>query len=82
MVGFDADISAMNLLSILIGLFSLFWALFAFLPFFGWMYWLVIPIAIVGLAIGALSRRPAGRTINLVVIVVGTIRLIIGHGIL
>lgn len=71
----------MNVVSILIGLFALCWALLAFLPFFGWMYWLVIPVAIVGLAIGALSRGTAGRTINAIVIVVGLLRLMIGHGI-
>lgn len=71
----------MNLLSILVGLFALCWALLAFLPLFGWMYWLVIPVAIVGFAIGALSRGTTGRTLNLIVIVVGVIRLVIGHGI-
>ena len=38
----------MNLISILIGLFALLWALVAFLPLFGWMYWFILPIAIVG----------------------------------
>jgi len=45
------------------------------------MYWLVIPVAIVGLGVGALSRGTAGRTINAIVIVVGIVRLMIGHGI-
>ena len=70
----------MNLLSILVGLFALLWALVAFLPLFGWMYWFVIPLAVIGFVLGAVSRGRAGRTINLVVIVVGVVRLMIGGG--
>ncbi len=72
----------MNLISILIGIFALLWALLAFLPLFGWMYWLVIPVALVGLGFGALSSHRGGRNLNVVVIVVGIIRLVIGHGII
>lgn len=71
----------MNMISILIGLCALFWAFFAFLPLLGWMYWLVIPVALVGLAFGTLSRGRAGRNLNLLVILVGVARLVIGHGI-
>ena len=71
----------MNLISILIGLVALPGALLAFLPLLGWMYWLIVPIAILGLAFGALSSHRSGRNLNLVVIAVGVVRLVIGHGI-
>ncbi len=71
----------LNLVSILIGIVALIGAVIAFIPLLGWLYWLVIPIAIVGLAFGALSSHNAGRNLNLVVVIVGIIRLIIGHGI-
>jgi hypothetical protein len=71
----------LNLVSILIGIVALLGAVIAFIPLLGWLYWLVIPIAVVGLAIGAMSSHNAGRNLNLVVVVVGVIRLIIGHGI-
>nr|WP_174274034.1 hypothetical protein [Sphingomonas bacterium] len=71
----------MNLISILIGLFALVWAFVAFLPLLGWMYWFILPVAVVGLAIGALSSHRGGRNLNLVVLVVGALRLMIGHGI-
>ena len=71
----------MNLISILIGIFALLWALLAFLPMFGWMYWFVIPVAILGLAFGILSSHRGGRNLNLVVIVIGLLRLVLGHGI-
>ena len=71
----------MNLISIFVGIFALLWGLLAFLPLFGWMYWLIVPIALVGLGFGALSSHRGGRNLNLAVIAVGIVRLVIGHGI-
>jgi hypothetical protein len=71
----------LNLISVLVGLVALVPALIAFIPLLGWMYWFIIPVAVVGLAIGVLSSGNAGRNLNLVVIVVGLVRLVIGHGI-
>ena len=70
----------LNILSILIGLGALLLAVPAFLPFLGWAYWGVIPIAVIGLALGAMSNRNAGRNLNIVVIVVGGLRLMLGGG--
>ena len=72
---------AMNLLSILIGIAALLPALLAFLPLFGWMYWLIVPVALVGFLVGLASSKRSGRTLNLLVIVVGILRLMLGHGI-
>jgi len=71
----------MNMLSLLLGLITLPAALVAFLPLFGWMYWLIVPVAVVGLVLGLMSNRKAGRNLNLVVIIVGIVRLSIGGGI-
>ena len=71
----------LNLLSILVGLFALLFALPAFLPLLGWAYWLIIPIALVGLALGAMSGRTSGRNLNIVVILIGIVRLSLGGGI-
>ena len=56
----------LNLLSILIGLVTLSLGLIAFTPFLGALNWIVLPIGIVGLAIGAMSRFRTGRNLNLV----------------
>ena len=72
----------LNLLSIIVGLVALLLGLFAFFPFLGWAYWLIIPIALVGLGLGVLSGRTGGRNLNLVVIVIGVIRLMLGGGII
>jgi len=74
--------AVLNIVSILVGLVALVLAIPAFLPFLGWAYWLVVPIALVGLGIGALSSHNSGRNLNIFVIVVGIVRLIIGGGII
>lgn len=71
---------AMNLLSILIGLVVLVAALVGFIPFLGWLNWLLIPLAIVGAAFGALSSHRSGRNLNILLLVFCAIRLFIGGG--
>jgi hypothetical protein len=71
-----------NVISIIIGIVALIFAAIAFLPFLGCANWLVIPLAIIGAAVGFMSRGTAGRNLNVFVIIVGVIRLMLGGGIL
>ncbi|HEX8841942.1 MAG TPA: hypothetical protein VF757_06545 [Sphingomicrobium sp.] len=71
-----------NLVSLIIGAVALVFALIAFLPLLGWANWLIIPLAIIGAAVGMLSRGTAGRNLNLFVILIGVVRLMLGGGIL
>ena len=72
----------LNILSLIVGVVALFLGIFAFFPFLGWAYWLIIPIALVGLALGQLSSSRSGRNLNLIVIVIGIVRLSLGGGII
>ena len=72
----------LNLVSVVIGLVGLVFAAIAFLPLLGWANWLVVPLAVIGAAIGLMSRSNAGRNLNIFVIVVGIFRLILGGGLL
>ncbi len=72
----------LNILSLLVGALALFLGIFAFFPFLGWAYWLIVPLALVGLALGQLSSSRSGRNLNLVVIVIGIARLMLGGGII
>jgi len=72
----------LNLFSLIIGLVSLACAAVAFLPLLGWANWLIIPLAVIGAGIGAMSQGNAGRNLNIFVIVVGVVRLMIGGGLL
>jgi hypothetical protein len=73
---------SMNIISIIVGVIVLLFALIGFIPLLGALNWLLIPMALVGAAIGALSSHKSGRNLNLLLVAFCTIRLIIGHGIL
>ncbi len=72
----------LNIVSLLIGLVALVCAAVAFIPLLGWANWVIIPLAVIGAGIGAVSGSKTGRNLNLFVIVVGIIRLMIGGGII
>ena len=72
----------LNLVSLIIGIVALVFAVIAFLPLLGWANWLIIPLALIGAVIGMASSSNAGRNLNLFVIVVGVVRLMLGGGIL
>ncbi|WP_028965414.1 hypothetical protein [Sphingomonas phyllosphaerae] len=72
----------LNLISIAIGLVALLLGIVPFLPFLAWGYWFVIPIAVVGAAVGALSSHNSGRNLNLVLILIFGLRLMLGGGLI
>ncbi len=72
----------LNLASLVIGIVALIFAVVAFLPLLGWANWLIIPLALIGAAVGMASRSNTGRNLNLFVVVVGILRLMLGGGIL
>jgi hypothetical protein len=71
-----------NIISLLIGAVALLLVILAFIPLLGWANWIIIPLAVIGLAFGATSDRTSGRNLNIVVIAVGALRLFLGGGIL
>ncbi|WP_174298280.1 hypothetical protein [Sphingomonas bacterium] len=72
----------LNIVSILVGLVTLMAGLVAFVPFLGILNWFVIPIGIVGAAVGALSSRRSGRDFNLTLIAIFAVRLVLGGGVI
>lgn len=72
----------MNAISTLIGVVALLAALVAFIPLLGWLNWLVIPFAAIGLVLGLLSDRTTGRNVNVAVLVIAMFRLFIGGGLI
>ena len=72
----------LNLASLIIGIVALIFAVVAFLPLLGWANWLIIPLALIGAAVGMASSSNSGRNLNLFVIVVAVLRLMLGGGIL
>lgn len=72
----------LNIVSLIIGVVALICTAVAFIPLLGWANWLIVPLAVVGAGIGAMSSSTSGRNLNLVVIVIGVLRLMLGGGIL
>jgi hypothetical protein len=72
----------LNILSLVIGAIALTLGIVAFIPLLGWAYWAIVPLAVLGLALGVLSGRTSGRNLNIVVIVIGVVRLSLGGGII
>lgn len=70
----------LNLLSILIGLLSLVIVIPSQIPLLGWGNWFALPLIVVGIVVGALSRSNGGRNFCLIVFVIACIRLMLGGG--
>lgn len=68
----------LNFLSIIVGVLAFPVMLIALIPLLGWLNYLVIPLALLGAALGAMSDSNSGRNLNLVVLAVGGVRLWLG----
>ena len=75
-------LGGMNVFSVVLGVLALIGALIGFIPLLGWLNWLVIPLAVVGLVFGLLAKENSGRNVNIVVLVLAIVRLSLGGGIL
>ncbi|MFN3747647.1 MAG: hypothetical protein ACK4SJ_03070 [Sphingorhabdus sp.] len=71
-----------NIIAFLLGLVALVLAIPAFFPLLGWLNWLIIVIAGVGVAFGFASEKNSGRNFCLVVVAICAIRLWLGGGII
>lgn len=68
----------MNIISIIIGVIALILEILIIIPFVGHIIsWIVIPIGIVGLLFGLLSRKNSGRNLNIVVLIIALLRITI-----
>ena len=72
----------MNIISKIVGIVALIVMLIGLFPLLGWLNWIVIPLAALGLFLGIFSRNTGGLTLNGIVLIVSLIRLFIGGGIL
>ncbi len=72
----------LNLASILVGVVALLLAIPSTIPLLGWGNWFVLPIAVVGIGLGALSRSNGGRNFCLIVFAIAVVRLMLGGGII
>lgn len=72
----------LNIASILVGVVALLLAIPSTIPLLGWGNWFVLPIALVGVGLGALSRSNGGRNFCLIVFAIAVVRLMLGGGVI
>jgi len=70
----------LNLVSVLFGLISLVIVIPSQIPLLGWGNWFALPVVVVGIGLGALSRSNGGRNFCLIVFAVAVVRLMLGGG--
>lgn len=80
----------MQVVSLVLGILSLLGMAVAFMPCFGALNWLNIPFSILTVVVAAIARKPgqdntlatSGLVCGVIAAVLGTIRLVLGGGIL
>ena len=81
----------MKTAGLVLGILAIVGALVAFIPFFGWMNWGVIPFSVLGIIISAIATATtkedrghaiAGIILSTIALLISVPRLIIGGGIL
>jgi fatty acid desaturase len=71
-----------SLFAWILGVAGLLLGVVAFIPLLGWGYWLIVPIAILGLGLALIARNRGAQWLNIAVIVVGMARLSLGGGVI
>ncbi len=71
-----------NIIAFVLGLIALVLAIVGFIPLLGWLNWLIIIIAGIGAAFGAMSDKNSGRNFCFVVMAVCAFRLWLGGGLI
>lgn len=72
----------MKLIGVLLAIVASILSIVAFIPLLGWLYWVVVPIGIIAWFISSAGNTGLGKTLSLLVIVIGICRLIIGGGVI
>ncbi len=72
----------MKTIGLLWGIIAVLGMLLAFIPLLGWLNWIVIPFAVIGLINSSIGNSNSGKTMCVVAIIFGILRLILGGGLL
>jgi|NOAtaT_7_FD_contig_31_1169954_length_1857_multi_4_in_0_out_0_1 hypothetical protein len=64
------------------GILALIGMLIGMIPLLGWLNWINIPLAIIGLVLSIIGKSKGGIIICIVAIFFGLLRLILGGGLL
>lgn len=70
----------MRVIGLILGILSALGLMIAFIPLLGWLNWLNIPLAILGLMFSVIGKSRSGMILCIAAIVFGIIRLSLGGG--
>ncbi len=70
----------MGLIGLILGILSAIGLMIAFIPLLGWLNWINIPFAILGLIFSVIGKSKPGMILCIAAIIFGIIRLSIGGG--
>lgn len=70
----------MKTIGMIFGVLAALGMILAFVPLLGWLNWLNIPFAILGLILSAIGKSKGGMILCIVAILFGGVRLIFGGG--
>ncbi len=72
----------MKIIGLILGILAALGMLLAFIPLLGWLNWINIPFAILGLIFSVISKSKGGTVLCVVAVIFGIIRLALGGGII
>ena len=73
----------MNIASVIFGILAAIGLALGLIPFLGWTNWFItLPLGIVGLVLGAISKERGGLILCVVVLLFAGLRLLLGGGII
>ncbi len=72
----------MKIIGLILGILAALGMLLAFIPLLGWLNWINIPFAILGLIFSVISKSKGGTILCIVAVIFGIIRLALGGGII
>lgn len=72
----------LNILAFIVGAVALILAIPTVIPFLGWVNWIILPIAAIGVLLGQFSAKRSGRNFCLGVAAFCVLRLWIGGGLI
>ncbi len=77
-----SHLSAMQTISVIIGILSGILMVPGLIPLLGWVQWIVLAGCTLGFIFGAFAEKKTGLLINGAVAIVAMLRLILGQGII
>lgn len=72
----------LKIISVILGIVSLLGVMFTYIPLLGWVNWFIIPFATIGLIVSSIAESSGGKSLCIITMVFGILRLMFFGGFL